>query len=459
MRNAVWIRYQAWIVALSSALMISSIFFLQYTASPYSLISILSWQASDLPWLPTSFASSGFAKPYFGVHHFGDLQIFQGYAFVENPYDSQLAIPAHIPPLGIWLYKLVFLLPSPIPLYVFLISSIGLASLVFGKLYPKQSGFLGLLLGLVGFVVLNAGVVIAIDRGGTQVIAFALGALSLLAAERDRRWRAALLLVLAASLKPYIILLIIYLVFRRKLKIATLASTLLVLLNVALMMTFEGDPVEQWKTLFSSISGYLDPELTATFMISNGTSLAGGLTQLVALIAGSQTATNILTLLPSLPTLISVFTLFLLALTLAAKRLPTWYSLTAVFATMQLASGAAGPYMTAWTFIGGAVFLTYRQHDPDRPISSIERVAAYSVGISLAISTLLLIAPVVALASELPYFILGREFLSPIGWLITMMLTLTTYYISAIGRNRVNSSDGAQEKTHRYSATRTGLDP
>ena len=76
------------------------------------LVSLISWHASDKPWV-----AFGSAQPLLGVHYFGDLQTLRSLGFVWNPYDDSLGLPSAMLPTG----QLVMILMSVIPIDILLI--------------------------------------------------------------------------------------------------------------------------------------------------------------------------------------------------------------------------------------------------------------------------------------------------------------------------------------------------
>jgi hypothetical protein len=217
------------------------------------LVSLISWQASDKPWV-----AFGSAEPLFGVHYFGDLQTLRSLGFVWNPYDDSLGLPSAMLPTGQLVMILLSVIPIDILLILYLIFSVALlfsairtlANTVFKVSFWKYTQL------FLVFIVLSIPMLVDLDRGNVQSVALA-GAIFFFAYGLRGKWVVAILwLLFAASLKPYLLIFSIAFLSKRNFRTHALMGLAFCSLNVLLMQAFSGNFLEGFRSMWEANARY-----------------------------------------------------------------------------------------------------------------------------------------------------------------------------------------------------------
>ena len=230
---------------------ISSLALLFYTQK--DLYSIWSFQVSDPPWLPPGFSPTNIVGP----HTFGDFQLPYTLALTSNPYDWSFYNVTM--PLGFMLFTLLTIFPIKSATFIFLI--VGL--LFFGKTlvdyfgpsrnYKMYSSI---------FLLCSLPILICLDRGGLQIIALAFMFKGLswyrdnsTIYSKQNKLRSNFYLAVAVSMKIYLILPLILIIFVEKKTLVFLKSFTGIFLSANLFLSFfYGGPIKVVKGL---AQGYL----------------------------------------------------------------------------------------------------------------------------------------------------------------------------------------------------------
>ena len=165
----------------------------------------LSFSANDPTWMPPDQLS----VPIIGVHHFGDFQIMAGYANSVNPYDPSLTLPAQYAPFTFLFIKflLVFGLKNAYILY----TSLTFLSIMIPVLFICKRSLASLHWIYISLaVVLTQPFLTIFDRGNLQGLMSGLIFLSYYFYTSGRRKLAFSFLILAAALKGYPLLILLF---------------------------------------------------------------------------------------------------------------------------------------------------------------------------------------------------------------------------------------------------------
>lgn len=296
----------------------------------------LSFSANDPTWMPPDQLS----VPIIGVHHFGDFQIMAGYANSVNPYDPSLTLPAQYAPFTFLFVKflLVFGLKNAYILY----TSLTFLSIMIPVLLICKRSLAGLHWIYISLtVVLTQPFLTIFDRGNLQGLMSGLIFLSYYFYTSGRRKLAFSFLILAAALKGYPLLILLFM------KRDRIKNFLLGL--IAFTGIFVGSLTILSLGIIETISGYRDG-----LLISQGSCFTCGYS------ASSFIDKALLTLIPNFPRtdLIKV-NLFLSLLILCigifiahndTDRIPL-KSVFVVFAFLQLFPSLANNFTLIWAVI------------------------------------------------------------------------------------------------------------
>lgn len=230
---------------------ISSLALLFYTQK--DLYSIWSFQVSDPPWLPPGFAPTNIIGP----HTFGDFQLPYTLALDSNPYGWSFYNVTM--PLGFILFSILTILPIKIATFIFLVGGL----LFFGKVLKDYFGdSKNSLIFTSIFLFCSLPILISLDRGGLQVIAFAFmfKGLSLYNEKAQTKSNFEdvmkyLYLAIAVSIKIYLIIpiVLIMVIQKKTLEFIKKFLTIFVLANF-LLSFFYGGPL---KVIRGLIHAYL----------------------------------------------------------------------------------------------------------------------------------------------------------------------------------------------------------
>ena len=177
------------------------------------LIDTISFRVQDGTWMP---ANIGPSRPLIGLHHFGDFQIWLGYAGIHNPFANFIKYPPQSPPQALWLFKALLklgfqqVIGIPKVLLGFwvlsLLTWVNGSAIFLKKIGIQKTEFRY----LITISVLAAPFIVTFDRGSLQFIVVGAAFLFLHYADKDKNFSASLFFTVAVSLKPYCAILILW---------------------------------------------------------------------------------------------------------------------------------------------------------------------------------------------------------------------------------------------------------
>lgn len=383
-------------------------------------------------------------EPLVGYHYFSDLQLAVAYGKTANPY--LIDYPAQYPPIGILEFRLLGLLGYQASLWLFLLGAIGILGFVGWKLMGELSRSRKLV-NLLVLVVLTPAMVMAVDRGALSPIATGMVGLAFLAARRKRLFLAGVLLLLAISLKPYLVLVLLYPLMRGYWKFVVQTAAATALINLIAFALFPGGFMNSLNGFINATLRYADSEAaadqatTVKFVTLDAVSGVGTLLRSITFWKNIDVASMIyddyvgFVLLPGL--------LFLLALVviLLDKRLPFWIPLTLTLATATVVLPATPLYTLSWASLA-ALYFGSSHCDPfprttltTEPINRTWLRIVYLVAIALCLVPTFWLIPGLERGNQDAAGLLG-----PLAILIATGITLVVAIADLARHRRVTST-------------------
>ena len=224
------------------------------------LVSVISFRVQDATWLP---ANVGPSRSLIGLHHFGDFQIWLGYAAIHNPFANFIKYPPQSPPQALWLFKALLKLGFQ--------QAIGVPKVLLGfwllsflswtkgsSIFLKEIGFEKSELRHLGAIsVLSAPFVVTFDRGSLQFIVVGAALLFLHYADNDKNFSASLFFTVAVSLKPYCAILILWPIYLRNWRSVWGSLTLSFLLTTFAIWTLPSSFNSALTSLLGALSNHV----------------------------------------------------------------------------------------------------------------------------------------------------------------------------------------------------------
>jgi hypothetical protein len=212
---------------------------LQYfSVEPVDYIKRLSFIVEDIPWMPPGFI----AKPYFGLHYFGDWQLAIAFARSDNPYLLEF-LPSQTPPFGTFLIK-VFALPFSSPLLeliLFMLINIAFLILIFIYMVKRSDKTKFEIIYLIAsFLLHSSGFFLNIDRGSLHFWTYFLLVFTIISFTKN--WKLALIFfIICVSLKPQMLITLVFFIKHINFKIfLKWFSILFVILNISTLFFYSG---------------------------------------------------------------------------------------------------------------------------------------------------------------------------------------------------------------------------
>ncbi len=225
-----------------------------------NLIDTISFRVQDGTWLP---ANIGPSRSLIGLHHFGDFQIWLGYAAIYNPFANFIQYPPQSPPQALWLFKALLklgfhqVIGVPKVLLGFwvlsLLTWINGSAIFLKKIGIQKTEFRYLII----ISVLAAPFIVTFDRGSLQFVVVGASLLFFHYSSNKRDFLAALFFTVAVSLKPYCALLILWPICLRNWRAVWGALTLSFLLTIFAIWTLPGSFNSALRSLLSALSNHV----------------------------------------------------------------------------------------------------------------------------------------------------------------------------------------------------------
>lgn len=353
--------------------------------------------------------------PLWGKHYFGDLQIVFGWVADPNPYFDGLIPP--IPPFGLSYYSLLNSWGPHNALIVYLALAVLFSALVV-HLWLKTDSLSSQATAYCALVLLNTSALMGIDRGNILLILMPIVGLLFFKILNLQHLGLfdAFLLASAISLKPYLLLLLIFFIIERKYRFAFQTMLIGLACNLIAIPMYGAQPIGIVRSIFREQSKYNNSDYLE-FSARWSSSAFRVLFEALQMSGGREFAIAVLTksnLLVSLP---GIMYLILVIIICSRREIPMWIRMISIMSTAQMVVAATPRYNLVWSCIGGLVIL--QQHSQSKIssepiISRRELVIAFSCGVGFLIG-------------GLP-FAWGMDY-SPLVWVLVICLIFVTYVL------------------------------
>jgi hypothetical protein len=413
------IEFATFLLFINSMVFIFGIFNSQYFPANPTFLETFSYVANDPPWMPIPEMIK--VSPFWGTHYFGDFLIWVGYSYSPDPYTQFL--PAQSLPLAISFFKLITSFGVFSGFYLFFVLSLVLPFWVISK-YGYQYKFNQKVFLYTAFIPLSAGTIVSLDRGSSHLIVFSLVFISFFNLLQNRSKLAIFYLILAISIKPYILISLLFLIKCKKYREFLQVISFTLIINLFLFYQYPGGILINTAKFIKATFMYQDPVIVGRFTLDNGTSLYAALQQFASILFGAQSTNDFLLGKPYLTFFISLFWLFITVFIVLNKYTPIWLSLFFSFATFQMIVAANGKYAVSWVFIiPFIVFFDFSY------FKAMERIKNIKMNNSIILKVILLI--LVFISTVPTNFMLttpdGAQFL-----LRTMLTPLVIFFLGII---------------------------
>ena len=220
----------------------------------------ISFQVSDPPFLPSGNAP----QVILYKHFFGDWENLLDLARSANPYLNPDAA-SQTPPIGNLILKILSNFGAKYSFALFTIVSAIVWLWLFQKVFKEQVFFFASL-SIIFYVGLTLPVIYSFDRGSLHIFAFGLVGMAWYLYTIKKDIGAVTVFIIAVSLKPQLLLVLLLLLINRDLLKLLKSIILVITSNILGLLYFEGNP---WQ----SIQGYVKGTLFFTSKDSLGYTL------------------------------------------------------------------------------------------------------------------------------------------------------------------------------------------
>ena len=383
-------------------------------------------------------------QPLVGYHYFSDLQLAIAYGETANPY--LIDYPAQYPPIGILEFRLLGLLGYQASLWLFLLAAIGILGFVGWKLMGEVSRSRKLV-NLLVLVVLTPAMVMAVDRGALSPIATGMVGLAFLAARSKRMFLAGVILLLAISLKPYLVLVLLYPLLRGYWKFVLQTAAATALINLAAFALFPGGFMNSLNGFINATLRYADSEaaadqaITVKFVTLDAVSGTGTILRVITFWKNIDVASMIYNDYVGLVLLPGILFLAALSVILLNKSFPFWIPLTLTLATSTVVLPATPLYTLTWASLAALYFGSSNSDPFPRSATATESTArtwlrvVYLVAIALCLVPTFWLIPGLERGNQDSAGLLG-----PLAILIAAAITLVIAIADLVRERRTGAT-------------------
>ena len=354
------------------------------------LIDAISFRVQDATWLP---ANIGPSRALIGLHHFGDFQIWLGYAGIYNPFAGFIKYPPQSPPQALWLFKALLKLGfqqvigiPKVLLGFWVLSFVSWAkgSSIFFKEIGLQKSELRYLMAISA---LSAPFIVTFDRGSLQFIVVGACLLYSYHASNNRNFWASIFFAIAVSLKPYCAILILWPVCLRNWRAVWGALTLSFLLTIFAIWMLPSSFNAGLRSFLSALSSHVaGPNLS---WLNDSVSSPAAVWKFVnllrfqPLIGKFESESQLFLMLIGLITLASI--MVIIASRFSSKR----QTIILLLSTTQLIVPLSGLYTPLWVLallpllVREVVSLTSRQKPVNNLVNKLSAIFSLFAIVSL----------------------------------------------------------------------------
>ena len=397
---------------------------LQYKSSDStpSLLNRISFIVEDVPWMPPGLKSEAILH----LHHFGDWTLGIGYALTSNPYNPDLNIPAPVPPFGLVILKIFAIFGYRISYLIFIL----LTALIWVSLINKLFGYKKTqerLVILFFFVAFTSASIFAVDRGAVHLLLIGLIGHAFISFGNKRYFVAFCCVLIAASFKPYMILMLLWGFRNGQFKKIIYGFVSILLINLISLFIVSGTLITGLRQYLSASNNYASDFIIP--WITDGASPLSFVYKTIESLQGSATGILFLERTVKFSGLISIIILIILLPLITSKKIPDFVAATLLLSLNSLIIPASMGYTLVWASLGALIFIRETEGIKEIP-NKIDTVMYLAVGI-------LLISIMTPYFGQLPLLSGGaRKNVNQYFYIIGIVMTVIISYVSLFQKSR-----------------------
>ena len=317
-----------------------------------SFISRISFAVVDPPWTPPG----TFSNPILFLHHFGDWTIELAYSIFQRPYDPTLFIPSPTPPFGLVLLRIISVVGPKLSFAILTTVTVSLWWLVIYHFNSSRS-LLGKFQILIFVVLLTLPSIFTFDRGAVHLFLFGLIGYSLAQYQRGKRLVPLVAFICAVSFKPYLIVLVLWLLRDRKYRQLIYTVAIAVGVNLISMAFYAGNIFNGLVDYIHAAKGY-----TSGFIIPwvlDSASFMGFLAKVNRGLFGSGSGENFLHRYIGFSWIFALIYILLLVILILDKNVPDFLIATLLLSIGSLIVPPAMEYTLVWASLAMIFVLSW----------------------------------------------------------------------------------------------------
>jgi hypothetical protein len=397
---------------------------LQYKTpdSTPSLLNRISFIVEDAPWMPPGLKSEAILH----LHHFGDWTLGIGYALTSNPYSQDLEIPAPVPPFGLVVMKLFALVGFQISYLIFVALTMLIWVSLVNKLFNEKTSKERLVI-LFFFVAFAAASIFAVDRGAAHLFLIGLIGHAYILFDRKRYIYAFLCILVAASFKPYMILMLLWAVRKGQISRSVKAFAAILIINLLSLLSITGNLYTGLIQYFRASNNYANEFIIP--WITDGASPLSFVFKTIESIRGNEDGIAFLEVAVNYSGLIGISILTIFLPLIINKKIPEFVAAVLLLSLNSLVIPASMAYTLVWGSLGALIFM-----------KEIERYPRINPKINLALvyfTAILLLIVITPYFGQLPLLSGGaRKNVNQYFYIIPLSIIVVLSYISILQKKR-----------------------
>lgn len=382
---------------------------------------VISFQLQDPTWMPENIGPS---RELIGLHHFGDLQIWLGYASIHNPLAGFVKYPPQSPPQVLWLFQFLLhfgfqpLFGIPRVLLAFWIVSVSSWLFSINKFFANQLTNKSEIRLLLAVSIFSTPVIVTFDRGSLQFLVVSSSLLFIYSCNRGKSIWASFFFVVAISLKPYCALLIIWPIAKRLWILVSLSITSSAIVTMVALWALPGSFQIALESFFRAIRGHVTGE-GMTYLNDSVSSPAAvwkiaNLVQIEPLVSFIERNSG------SALLAIGAIVLGAVAIIVMSPYTSKSFSLIAMISTTQLIVPLSGLYTPLWVVALSPLLL--REISFPKPLTDLRNAALTLSSSAFSLFALMSILPLPGSISINQYTFRLTALVAPVGMTLTVLI-------------------------------------
>jgi len=398
---------------------------LQYKTpdSTPSLLNRISFIVEDAPWMPPGLKSEAILH----LHHFGDWTLGIGYALTSNPYSQDLDIPAPVPPFGLVIMKLFALVGFQISYLIFIVLTMLIWINLVNKLFNKKTSKERLII-LFFFVVFAGPSIFAVDRGAAHLFLVGLIGHAYYLFDRKRYLYAFLCILIAASFKPYMILMLLWAVRKDDIKKSIKALITILVINLISLFAITGNVYIGVMQYFRASNNYANEFIIP--WITDGASPLSFVFKTIESIRGNEDGIAFLERAVNYSGLIGISILIIFLPLIINKKIPEYVAAILLLSLNSLVIPASMGYTLVWGSLGALIFM--------KELEIYPRIEQKINLLLVNFTAILLLIVVTPYFGQLPLLSGGaRKNVNQYFYIIPLSIIVVLSYVSILQKKRL----------------------